>query len=80
MLGLLWRLTRGYRLRPWCSPYLRWRMETYGGLHAAEITFAGFWKFAWKQRRDLLRYLRWAEGMRIRAGKQRSPASPRGEG
>ena len=27
-------LTRGYRLRPWRSPYLRWRIETYWGLHA----------------------------------------------
>ena len=80
MLALLWRLTRGYRLCPWRSPYLRWRMETYAGLDAGEVTFAGFWKFAWQERRELWRYLRWAEGMRIRAEKRRSPASPRGEG
>ena len=24
---MLWRLTRGYRLCPWKSPYLRWRNE-----------------------------------------------------
>ena len=40
MIRILWRLTRGYRLRPWRSPYLRWRIETYWGLHAGEITFA----------------------------------------
>ena len=34
MAVMLWRLARGYRLRPWRSPYLRWRMETYWGLHA----------------------------------------------
>ena len=64
MIGVLWRLTRGYRLTPWRSPYLRWRMETYWGLHADEITFPQFWKFAWTQRRELLRYLRWADRMR----------------
>ena len=63
MLLVLWRLTRGYRLRPWASPYLRWRMETYWGTHANQIHFGDFWKFVWDQRRDLLRYLRWAGRM-----------------
>jgi hypothetical protein len=63
MLAILWRLTAGYRLRPWRSPYLRWRMETYWGMHAADITFSQFWKFAWTQRRELLRYLRWVDRM-----------------
>ena len=63
MLRVLWRLTRGYRLRPWRSPYLRWRMETYWGLHAEQITFADFWRFVWRRRRDLWRYLRWAARM-----------------
>jgi hypothetical protein len=60
MLAVLWRLTRGYRLRPWRSPYLRWRIETYWGIHAGAIGFREFWAFAWRQRRDLARYLRWA--------------------
>ena len=64
MLGVLWSLSRGDRLRPWRSPYLRWRIETYWGLHAEDITFAQFWQFAWQQRRELVRYLRWADGMR----------------
>jgi hypothetical protein len=62
-LKILWRLTRGYRLRPWKSPYLRWRIETYSGLCAHEISFFDFWRFAWKQRREFLRYLRWAARM-----------------
>ena len=61
MFRILWRLSRGYRLYPWRSPYLRWRVETYWGLHAEGITFAQFWGFAWRQRHELLRYLRWAE-------------------
>ena len=64
MLRIAWQMTRGYRLRPWRSPYLRWRIETYWGLHADEITAAQFCTFVWRQRRDLLRYLRWADRMR----------------
>ena len=63
MIRFLWRAARGYRLSPWKSPYLRWRIETYWGLHAEEITFAGFWKFVWRQRRELMRFLRWADRM-----------------
>ena len=59
MLRFLWRATRGYRLRPWRSPYLRWRMETFWGVAADEITYALFWKLIWRNRRDVLRYLRW---------------------
>lgn len=70
MLGILWRLTAGYRLRPWRSPYLRWRVETYSGMPADEITFSQFWKFAWRERRELVRYLRWADGMKRRAEKK----------
>jgi hypothetical protein len=60
MLPVAWRLARGYRLRPWCSPYLRWRIETYSGIHADSIDFRTFWKFVWRRRWDLIRYLRWA--------------------
>lgn len=61
MLRVAWRLARGYRLSPWRSPYLRWRIETYSGIHADQITFGTFWKFVWRHRADLARYLRWAE-------------------
>jgi hypothetical protein len=60
MLRVLWRLTRGYRLRPWRSPYLRWRIETYWGLHAEEIGFSAFWRFVRQEWRALFRYVRWA--------------------
>ncbi len=63
MLAALWRLSKGYRLHPWRSPYLRWRIETYSGLHAERITARDFWRFAWTQRRELVRFLRWAEHM-----------------
>ena len=63
MLRIAWRLSKGYRLRPWKSPYLRWRMETYWGLHADQISAGDFFRFAWRQRKDLLRYLAWADRM-----------------
>ncbi len=30
-LRFLWNATRGHRLAPWRSEYLRWRVETYSG-------------------------------------------------
>ena len=77
MFHLLWQLTRGYRLWPWRSPYLRWRMETYGGLDANDITFTRFWNFVWTERRELVRYLRWAGRMRNRTRQKQNPASLR---
>ncbi len=56
-------MTRGYRLRPWKSPYLLWRIETYSGLKADQINFTAFCSFCWNSRKDLWRYLRWAERM-----------------
>lgn len=63
MIRFLWRSTRGYRLTPWRSPYLLWRIETYWGLHAERITAAEFWRFSWQHRAELLRFLRWADRM-----------------
>ena len=64
LLSTAWRLAKGYRLCPWRSPYLLWRIETYSGLHADRITPREFWRFLWTQRRELTRFLRWAERMR----------------
>ncbi|MEO8126784.1 MAG: hypothetical protein ABJF23_07415 [Bryobacteraceae bacterium] len=63
MIRFLWKATRGYRLAPWRSPYLRWRIETYWGWHADQITAGQFWRFAWTQRHELVRFLHWAERM-----------------
>jgi hypothetical protein len=63
MVRMLWRLSKGYRLRPWRSPYLRWRIETYSGLHAEKITARDFFRITWRERREFLRYLTWADRM-----------------
>jgi hypothetical protein len=56
-------MSRGYRLAPWRSPYLRWRIETYTGTHADRIGFREFWRMVWRTRREMARYLRWAAKM-----------------
>jgi hypothetical protein len=63
MLRFVWRATAGYHLRPWSSPYLRWRLETYEGVHAERITPQEFRGLVWRRRRELLRFLRWAARM-----------------
>jgi hypothetical protein len=50
-------------------------VETYAGLHADRIGFRQFWEFAWRERRELLRYLRWAGRMSKRQSRP-SPAAP----
>jgi hypothetical protein len=63
MLYVIWKLTRGYRLAPWRSPYLKWRLETYTGVHAEQLDFGRFWSLSWRYRKELVRYLLWAERM-----------------
>lgn len=62
-LRFLWTATRGHRFRPWRSPLLRWRVETYSGLEAERVGFRQFTAFCWRERRALLRFLRWTAEM-----------------
>jgi hypothetical protein len=64
MLRFLWIATRGYRLQPWNSPYLRWRIETYSGTPAESITRQTFFRFIWQERKSLVQYLLWVGRMR----------------
>jgi len=59
----LWNATRGHHLTPWRSPYLRWRIETYTGVKMKDIGFLEFWEFTWKERRELIRFLKWTAQM-----------------
>ena len=63
ILRFLWKATRGYRLTPWRSPYLRWRIETYTGLKMDKIGFFEFWAFLWREREALIRFLEWTATM-----------------
>ena len=59
-LAMAFRLAKGYRLHPWDSPYLKWRIETWSGIPAESITKKVFLEFTWQHREDLWRYLCWA--------------------
>jgi len=72
-----WIATKGYRLRPWRSPYVRWRLETFfGGEARLKDGGAGdagtFFRLLWRERRRLVRMLRWSEERRA---EQRSRSS-----
>ena len=62
ILGALryyWVTAAGYRLRPWQSPYLRWRLETYFG-KAGQVTTAGeFFGLLWRERAHMDAFLEW---------------------
>jgi len=74
ILRLLWNTTRGHRLAPWRSPYLRWRIETYCGVKMSQVGFLEFWGFMWRERSELLRYLKWTAQMeRYTRVKPRNP-------
>jgi hypothetical protein len=55
----LWNATRGAHLTPWRSPYVRWRIETYSGKKAETLTARDVLVFTWRERWQLLRFLRW---------------------
>lgn len=63
-LRFFWNATRGHRLRPWRSEYLRWRLETFTGKHADEVGARDFWKLLVSERRQVMRYVRWLREMR----------------
>ena len=58
-LRFLWNATRGHRLTPWRSEYIRWRVETYSGRKAETLTARDVFGFLWAQRWELLSFLRW---------------------
>lgn len=75
-LRFVWNATKGHRLRPWRSEYLRWRIETYSGRQAEELKAGDVLDFVWREKGNLLRFLRWTdrmEGLR-RAGARRGGA------
>ena len=63
LLRFLWNATRGHHFAPWRSPYLRWRIETYCGVKMSRIGLLEFWAFMWRERTELLRFLKWTAEM-----------------
>jgi hypothetical protein len=58
-LRYYWITARGYRLRPWASPYLQWRLETFFGKDAAELDARKFFNLMWRERARMERFLEW---------------------
>lgn len=63
ILRFLWNATRGHRFTPWRSPYLHWRFETYSGIRISRLGFIEFWRFTWRERVRILRFLHWTGEM-----------------
>lgn len=59
---------RGYRLHPWDSPYMRWRLETFLGKEAENLSAAQFMRVLWKYRHQMQSFVDWAaERRRVQA-------------
>lgn len=70
-LRYYWVISRGYRLRPWKSPYIQWRLETFFGAQAADLTAGRFFRLLWGERARLRRFLAWVEEARGRSSRTR---------
>ena len=68
-LRYIWNATRGHRLAPWRSEYLRWRVETYSGQRAETLTAKSMFRSLWSMRVELLRFLVWAGQLKHEAHK-----------
>jgi hypothetical protein len=65
-----WIAAKGYRLRPWASPYIQWRFETFYGAEAANLTAAKLFQILWRDRARMERHLEWVAEMK-RAARNR---------
>jgi len=58
-LRYYWIIAKGYRLQPWKSPYIQWRMETFFGHEAADLDAPKFFHLMWRERARLEHFLNW---------------------
>jgi hypothetical protein len=71
-LSYYWIVSRGYRLHPWNSPYLRWRLETFLGREAEDLKASQFVKILWKYRHQMQNFVDWAAERRRAQARVRS--------
>ena len=60
MFKFYWLASRGYRLQPWKSPYIQWRLETFLGKEAANLDAQKFFRLSWKYRHNMNSFADWA--------------------
>jgi len=70
-LRYYWIAARGYRLHPWHSPYLHWRLETFLGKEAESPNPSQFLKILWKYRHQMQNFVDWAAERRRVQGHSR---------
>jgi hypothetical protein len=58
-LRYYWITARGYRLRPWKSPYIQWRLETFFGQDASDLNARKLFRLMWCDRIRMERFLKW---------------------
>jgi hypothetical protein len=58
-LRYYWVIAKGYRLRPWKSPYIQWRLETFFGEDAAGLDAPNFFRLMWRERARMEHFLAW---------------------
>lgn len=58
-LRYYWITAKGYRLCPWKSPYIRWRLETFYGKEAADLDVRKFFALMWREHARMERFLEW---------------------
>jgi len=63
-LRYYWVAARGFRLKPWKSPYIRWRFETFLGSEASNLDAGKFFRLTWKYRSQMARFMDWAAARR----------------
>lgn len=69
-LRFVWNATRGHRLAPWRSEFLRWRVETYSGKPADSLRAKDILTFVWASRWELLSFLAWTSRLEKEARKR----------
>jgi hypothetical protein len=67
-LRYYWIIAKGYRLSPWNSPYIQWRLETFFGKDAAALDARKFFALMWRERARMEEFLAWV-ALRRRAQK-----------
>jgi hypothetical protein len=63
-LRYYWIVSKGYRLQPWKSPYIQWRLETFFGAEAANLSAGQFFALMWRERKRMARFLSWVKERR----------------
>jgi hypothetical protein len=65
-LRYYWSTAKDFRLRPWASPYIRWRLETFFGGDMHALGASEFFRLLWRERTRFEHFLAWvAERRRV---------------